>query len=238
MHDSSKDVELIIEKHRAAMLARPSTEHIHAMKITGTYVFNGNAYSVTVRKMRPRYFRLDVATESSSMIQAFDGKRAWLAPLGSSPETDAQWMGVAESAAMKRDAAMFNYLLESNVDEVEIRRKPSPERPEQVCLEVEFSNGGLLQYWLNAETYMIEREVRPDYIDGQFKFRTIKLEDYREVDGVKVAHNVKHYVGGELESELNIDSIEIVDGFSPLIFTAPMLEEEVSNNSPLSTISR
>lgn len=225
--EESAELNGVLQRHRQAALSRPADE-ISALLIKGRYESGGESYPFTVRKMRPHFFRLDLTSADGAMVQAFDGARGWITPMGADRATGSYWMDRAENAAMARDAVMLNYLIEADREDVQLRMlKPRPGAAE-LGVQVEFPNGGLVQYWLDPTTYLIVREVKADLDQGAVRFRTSQLSDYRDVDGVKLAHRVDHLVSGEPESTLIIDEIQLVDAHSPLIFAAPILDEALS----------
>ncbi len=128
---------------------------------------------------------------------------------------------------MQRDAVLFNYLIEQGSDS--IKMDPLTNDAGVPGVKVTLPNGGLVNYWLNPETMLVQREMKTDFEDGAVKFRTIELSDYREIDGVQIAHRAVGYVSGELESVMNLEQFEFVDGFDEAIFQfpgAPKLEAD------------
>ncbi|GHC04039.1 hypothetical protein [Cerasicoccus arenae] len=228
----SSQLKSVIDQHRTAVLAQHSPDAIQAMTIKGRYLTKDNAYAFTVLKMRPHYFRLDLETPDGVMIQAYDGDRGWFVPVGADPQTGAKWMDRQANAGMARDALILDYMLESESEPASFSMiNASNNTSGEIGIEVKLSNGSVINYWLDPETYLTTREIKTDYEDGGFKFRTVRLSDYQDIDGIKLAHKAQHYLSGELESELIIEEIDLVDSHSPILFAAPILE--TPHTSPL-----
>lgn len=114
---------------------------------------------------------------------------------------------------------MFNYLIEQLDESIELSIITNDAGANGV--QVMLPNGGLINYWLDPDTMLVQREMKTDFEDGEVKFRTIKLSDYRNIEGVQISHHAEGFVSGELESVMEIEEFEFTDGFHEAIFQFP-----------------
>ncbi|MEO0795386.1 MAG: hypothetical protein AAFX93_09500 [Verrucomicrobiota bacterium] len=216
----SEALDALVEKHTQATMGGRNAEEVTALTLSGNYTLDGQSYPFVVKKMRPHYFRLELSTPNGLMVQGFDGSRGWLLPAGFDAE-NAEWMAPGPSKTMQRDAIMFNYLVEREREPVQLSLAGSSDtKPgDLIGIQAQLPDGGLIRYWLNPETALIEREVKTDFSGNDVKITTAELSDFRNIDGLQIAHYVKHFRTGEPESELRVESVEIVESFPPEIFS-------------------
>lgn len=203
------------------MFPAGSPTDINAMTIRGTYKQDGQAYSFVVRQMRPHYYRIDLDLGGLQSSQIFDNHWGWFLE-----EQDGvrqvRWMRRQESRNMARDSLLFNYLIEWPREDVRLKYLP-PNAEGEPGVEVTLSDGDVITYRLDQQTYLVSQEIKANANGGGF--RVMKHGDYRAVEGVMLSFEVTHYVLGNQVAELEIADITFNNDQPQLLFTAPILDK-------------
>jgi len=216
--ERSEALQEVLREHRRAVVSGRAPEDIQAMELRGRLIIEDLELPVRVRSMRPNMTRSEIEMPNGIAAQAFDGIAGWV----HEPGEDARWLNQYETASIRRDARVFSYLMAGPDEPVVLELVE--QTPDAIDLKATTEFGNIVQYRLDPETFLITRETKTDYEQGRFRIKNIQLEDYREVDGVQIPFRVKHFMYGQQQMELVVDEVSFPDGFSRIIFEAPLAE--------------
>jgi outer membrane lipoprotein-sorting protein len=224
-------VDEVIEKNIEAKGGREKLEAVKSMKTTGKmFTIGGMEAPFTMYNKRPDNYRFEATIQGMSMVQAYDGETAWsIMPWGGS--TEPQKIPNMQAQSTKQQADMDGFLLnyKERGYKVELVGKEDMEGTEVYHLKL--SNLGMLEgmtidIYLDAEYFIeIKQTMKGSYEGQTFEVNTY-MGDYKEVEGMMMAHSIDVKMGGKTVSTLVSEKIEINTEIDDSIFTMPVKEEK------------
>ena len=202
-------VDEIVAKHLATKGGADKWKTIQTQKMTGVAVSQGFQLAMTVYAKRPNVSRQELTIEIPgqpvmTIVNLFDGTKAWMInPMTGNPAPQA--MPDAETATAKAqsdfDGVLVDYKTKGYavvlVDGAKVAGKPA------YHLKVTRTDVPTQHVYLDPETF-VEMRVSTE---GPTASET-DLSDYKAVDGIMVAHNLKISQNGALVAELRIAKVE------------------------------
>jgi len=181
-------VEQVLNRYVAALGGRAALEKVESRISSGTFEVPEDSLSGTVtfyaKAPNKRRYTIDVPG-FGQIDQCFDGATGW----ASNPQTGLRDLGEVETAQERVAADFYSALhIRSAYTELRVRGKEMVgERPAFV-LEGRENTGGPRVMYFDAESgLMVRVTVDRDSPDGRVTVENY-LDDYREVDGVKLPH--------------------------------------------------
>ncbi|MCI0665548.1 MAG: hypothetical protein L0220_31195 [Acidobacteria bacterium] len=120
--------------------------------------------------------------------EVFDGTKGWSA----NPMAGLNELTGAELAAAKRDSDFYSVInFKKNYPKIEVKGREKVGSSEAYLVEATPAEGSSLKFYFDVETGLLLR------MDGEREFQKEKIplevyfEDYKAIDGVKIAHTVK-----------------------------------------------
>jgi outer membrane lipoprotein-sorting protein len=211
-------VEDIIAKHLDAMGGLERLKDIQTMKKVAKVTMQGRQATSTMYFKRPNLSRQEVVVDGKTVISAFDGTTPWIInPLTgfNSPVT----VSGAQAASIREDSSFDGPLVEYKfrgtiIDYV--AREPLGEG-EAYHLRVTTASRQIRHLYLDATTYL---EVKLAAEVDKTKLEQLS-SDYRDVEGVKVAHHLKTIVNGSVQGEMRLESVEFNLPIETALFRMP-----------------
>lgn len=219
-------LEEVLQAHYETIGGLEAWQNVETMKATGTMVVGGGQIEApfTMFARRPRMQRVEFTFQGMTGIQAFDGEQAWmLMPfMGQTepevmPEDQARQMG--EEADI--DGPLIGY--EEEGIELELMGTEDVEGTPAYKIKVTMPNGQERFYYLDTEYYLpIKVEGEREQGEQTIAFETI-LGDYKEVDGLVMAHSIENRVPGMPQGgqTMILDEVEVNVEMADSIFTMP-----------------
>lgn len=224
-------VDEVIEKNIEAKGGREKLEAVKSMKTTGKlFAMGGMEAPFTMYNKRPDHYRFEATIQGMSMVQAYDGETAWsIMPFGGS--TEPQKIPDMQAQSTKQQADMDGFLLnyKERGYKVELVGKEEVEGTEVYHLKL--TNLGMLEgmtidIYLDAEHFIeIKQSMKGSFEEQAFEVDTY-MGDYKEVEGMMMAHSIDVKMGGQTVSTLVLEKIEINAEIDDSIFTMPVKEEK------------
>jgi len=119
------------------------------------------------------------------VLQGFDGKTGWV----KTPDAGLREMSGAELDRAKRSADFHRSLhLKEQYAKMTVIGKGKVGDRDAFIVEAKLSEGPTEKFYFEAQTGLLARVEIPDESGGQ---ATTSLEDYKEVDGVKIPHTIR-----------------------------------------------
>jgi hypothetical protein len=193
---------------------------IDSLRMTGTLVAKGEELPMTISMKRPNLLKQEVTVQGQRVVQAFDGRRAWmLNPLVGM--TTPQQVPAPPDAAGRGgfDGALVDYAArgatlqlagDERVDGLETRK-----------LRLTEKDGSTQTLFLDARTGL-EVKSLVEMTQGP---RTATVEsffsDFRAVEGITMPHRVRVVVDGVPQQELRIQKVDLAPGLDEDFFRMP-----------------
>lgn len=224
---SAQTLDEILQKYYDARGGYEKIKAIKTTKMTGNQMMQGLEIPFTIQQKRPNLFRADVTVQEQGIIQAYDGKTAWVVnPLSGS--TDPVVLPEEQAKRFKQqadfDGPLFDYKEKGNT--VELLGKEDMEGTPVYKLKITLDDGDVQYTFLDAE-YFLELKVTTKVKQGESEIEVETfLSDYKEVDGQMIAHAIESKTGGNVVSQLTIETVEFDVPVEDAIFVMPTKSEE------------
>lgn len=194
----AQTVDELIAKNIAARGGAAKLHSIQTLTITGTFSLGPEVTSpITVKAKRPNQIREDFNFDGKPAARAFDGKAGWQdMPNGKGVEDLAAGAldNIREEAENAIEGPLLDYAAKGNKAEF-LGKDTAGGRP---CfkLKTTLKSGTTIVHYLDVETYLeVHEEIERD-VNGERVVIVEDISDYREEDGLKVAHS---FVSGTKE---------------------------------------
>lgn len=181
-------VSQIVDRYIEALGGRDRWAAIESIRLSGTYMFNGESFPFTISRRRPDRFRLQIALQDQDSVEASNGRVSWRTRVrpGSSPlvlEADAATRFEEEWADF--DGPLIDYRQKghrvewvgwADVDGVECHH-----------LQLHLASGNRQHWYLDKETYTLVRKVTSQVHPRRGPYdRLWYFDSWRTVDGLSV----------------------------------------------------
>jgi outer membrane lipoprotein-sorting protein len=211
-------VDQIVSKHLDALGGLERLKDIQTMKKVAKMTTQGREATTTMYFKRPNLSRQEVVVDGKTVINAFDGTTPWIInPLTgfNRPVT----VSGAQAAMIREDSSFDGPLVDYKsrgtlIDYVGL--EPLGEGQAH-HLRVTSASRQVRHLYLDATTYL---EVKLAADVDKNKLEQLS-SDYRDVDGVKVAHHLKTIVNGSVQGEMRLESVEFNLPIETALFRMP-----------------
>lgn len=167
----------------------------------------GLSGSLTMYQKEPNKMRMDIELMGMVITQAFDGEKAW----GVNPQTGvAEEMPEQQAADFKRQALGNDSLLHPQKYGITwaYMSKEEIEGKEYHVLEQTFEDGFKATWYIDSETHFPykTKAMTMNQMGVEVEAETI-MSDYKEVEGMMVAHTLSIYQDGEEFMSINLSEV-------------------------------
>jgi len=171
---------------------------------------------------RPERVRLEMTIQGKTIVQAYDGKTAWMImPFLGSPdpqkmsEDDAK--DVVEQADM--DGSIVDYKAKGN--SVELLGKEDVDGSPAYKLKVSLKNGDTSYVYIDTETGLQVKETTKRKQQGSEVEVDSYMTNFKPVNGVLFPYSIENKVGGKSVGQFTIDDIQANVAIDDKIFAMP-----------------
>jgi hypothetical protein len=193
---------------------------VESLRMTGTLVTKDEPLPVTITMKRPDRLRQEMKVQGHTVVQAFDGTRAWMVnplvglktPQQIPAPPDAARRGGFDGPLIDHRArgASLATAGTERVNGVETRK-----------LRVTEKDGATQTLFLDAKTGLEVKSLIEVTQGSQATTVESFFSDFRTVDGVTMPHRVRVVVNGVLQQELRIDTIDLAPALDEGHFSMP-----------------
>jgi len=179
----------------------------------------GISGSLTIYQREPNKMRWDIEFMGMMMTQAFDGNTAWT----TNPQTGSvQEMAGKSAADFKRSALGKDTVL--NPGKLGItytyKGKEKLEDKDYLVLEQTFSDGYKSTLYLDAKTHLMYKSKATSLNQNGVEVEEeTYVSDYKEVDGVMVAHSMIVYQDDEEFMRMTIQEVSFNSNLEDSLFS-------------------
>ncbi len=221
--------EELIEKNLDAKGGREKIESVDAARLQGTMNMSGTEAPFVLEWKEPGQMRMELTLQGMTLVQAYDGETGWMVNpfMG---KTAAEKMS-AEDAEMFQDQADFHGPLidyEEKGYTVEYAGEEDVEGTPTHKLVVTKETGEEITLYLDQEYFLEIKQVGKRMVRGQEVETAMAVGDYKEVDGLVMAHSMDAVgaagpPGGGFN--MTIQSVELNPELPEERFTMPEVAE-------------
>lgn len=193
-----------------------------SQKAEMTSSMQGMEFSGTVYSKTPNKIKVEVDVMGTPMIQAYDGKDAWmLFPMQTGP--DPQLLPKEQAEFMTEQTFEYpfmDYAKKGNT--VTLEGKEEIEGAETFKLKVTKKNGKEFFFYFETENYvpiMMEAAITSGPAKGQMA--QTYLSDYQEVEGLMLPFFTETKVGGQTAQKVTLKSVTLNEDLPDDMFAMP-----------------
>ena len=211
----------------AAVAAHGGLEKLQAAKnlvieaqVTGNTPQGPMQIDATSYYVYPDKFRQDLKLPQGKMAYVFDGTSGFaITPMGNQP-IPPQLTATFKDAVFRETLWLLTNLSQNDIpiqyaDTEEVDGKPAS------ILLIPQPSGQMLKLFVSEETHYVVKLVYPDSSQGVTVNRETLMEDYRDIDGVKVPYHIVQNVEGQLFSESRVTSVTLNAELEESLFQEP-----------------
>jgi outer membrane lipoprotein-sorting protein len=210
----------IVAKMIKAQGGKAALEKIKDSTLTGTMdiVQMGMSGSLTYYQKEPNKMRMDMEIMGMAITQAFDGESAW----GIDPQTGSvQDMPEDQAKEMKRQSLGNDALLHPEKYGITYayKGKETLEGKEYYVLEQTFEDGFIMTLYIDTKTDLLYKsKSKGTSMMGMEVDQEVFVSDYKEVEGLMVAHVMRIIQDGEEAITMTFTDIKFNSGLEDSLF--------------------
>ena len=221
---SLPSVDRVLEKYIEALGGKAALQKISSRVSIGKFILNGSPMAGHVEiyaKAPNKHLVVMVLPNSAVLRQGYDGKIAWQ-QMPQSPEPEE--LSGAELTAARHEAEFYQSLkLRELYPELTVKGKEKVKDRDTFVLEAP-RNGNPKRWYFDAETGLLLRAVDTQGGDTSEEF----YEDYRTVDGVKVAFTILQK--GEDEVQIILTEVKHNVEIADAMFDKPTAKRDKASD--------
>lgn len=186
----SQTLEEVLDKHFKAVGQDEMVEK-DAYMISARINQMGMDLPMVMKVKRPDKFRVEMEMQGQKMIQVYNGKEGWLLAPWLSSEPQVLEGAQLEQAMEQTDinGELYNYREKGS--SADLIGKVMVDDNEVYRIKLTTKNGDVKNYYLDADTYLVDRVKGKVKAQGQEVEVQQNMSDYKQVDGIMVAHRIE-----------------------------------------------
>ena len=171
---------------------------------------------------RPEKMRLEMTIQGKTMVQAYDGKTAWMImPFLGSP--DPQVMSADDAKDVVEQADMDGPIVDYKAKghQVELIGKEDVDGSPAYKLKVTLKNGDISYVYIDAETGLEVKETSKRKQQGSEIEVDSYMTNFKPIDGVLFPFMIENKVAGKSVGQFTVDDIKANVPFEDAMFVMP-----------------
>lgn len=219
-------LEEVLQAHYETIGGLEAWQNVETMKATGTMVVGGGQIEApfVMYAKRPRMQRVEFTFQGMTGIQAFDGEQAWML-MPFMGQTEPEVMPEDQARQMREEADIDGPLIGYQEEgiELELLGTEEVEGTPTYKIQVTMPNGRERFYYLDTDYYLpIKVEGEREQGEQTVAFESI-LGDYKEVDGLVMAHSIENRIPGMPQGgqTMTLDEVEVNVEVADSLFSMP-----------------
>ena len=224
-------VDEIVKKNIEACGGIKKLSSIKTTKVEAKFTLMGVEGPAVINQKRPNKMRIDVTFQGMQIVQAYDGKKAWIImPFHGS--TDPQDMPETEAKSFINDADFDGPLVDykKKGHKVELLGKEDFEGTPIYKVKLTTKDGSIKTLYFDKEYFLLLKSVSTTKIQEKDVEKTEIYSDFKEVQGIMIPHSIK--ITGEMFNiEMVFEKIEFNVDIDDKIFNMPEKKVEKKEES-------
>jgi len=193
---NAQAVDEVIDKHIEALGGKEKIEKIQNVVMEGSLTVQGMQIAVTTTVVHNKLMRNDINVGGMKNFDMTTDKDGWVffTFQGMQKPEPKTAEDVKESQSdLDLNGTLYNYAAKGH--KVELLGKEDVEGTECFKIKATLASGKEETYFIDPASYMLVRSKSKKKVNGQEMELTVDMSDYKEVDGVKMAHSVTQQMG-------------------------------------------
>ncbi|MFT4032991.1 MAG: outer membrane lipoprotein-sorting protein [Siphonobacter sp.] len=190
----AQTVDEIVEKNIAARGGAEKLKGLKTLVIENSMSTQGMDIPMKQSIIVGRGMRMDISVMGNEMITVIDGDKGWaLRPpmMGGTGEPEDlpadQLKGT--QGQMDPTGPLYNYKEKGNT--IELVGKEPVDKKDTYHLKVTTKDGNVADYYIDANTYLLTKQVATANMNGQEMKQEMTFADYKDVDGIKFSQTME-----------------------------------------------
>ncbi|MEM9226776.1 MAG: hypothetical protein AAGA45_02315 [Verrucomicrobiota bacterium] len=210
----------VLAEYFAAQGGIEHLETVNSLRMIGTLTIGDREMEIIQIKKRPNLMRMTVKTENGDLIQGFNGNTAWrtLRQREQAIELEGR-----EREELIRNAYLFSQIYQPDDNNVtlsylgmqEVRGEPAH------TVVVELDDGSKMTHYIDPETYLDNLIISETMVDGVPIIIESVYSNIQTVKEMQLPYKVENFMDGELQSSIELETIEINPGIHSPYFDPP-----------------
>ena len=213
----------IVQKYLKAMGGADKWKKVESMRQSCTASQGGMNFPVSMTQMRPNLSKVEGEMQGNKfIIQSYDGTVAW---------TQTPWGTMNKATKMTEDETKETAKEQFEDDFIDYKTKGHTvelEGTEEIdgakChkLKLKRKVGDEKIYFIDAENF-VPLMVRSFVSSGPAKGQASEtlMSDYKEVEGLMIAHTMEQKMNGQSQAVIKIDKVELNPKLEKSVFSLP-----------------
>lgn len=215
-------VDDLVRLHLAAMGGPEKVQALRALRSTGITQAQGRQLQFVFWAARPNLVRIEQSAEGRTLTEGYDGKgNPWVLDMKTQ---EVLALGSEAGRAFIADAEFDDPLVAGKERHftIDFEGEMEANGHRTIRLLITQNLAGTCHLVLDGSTYLILRKesTRAGML-GEEKVETV-YSDYRLVAGVIVPYHITELVGGKVQHEITMESVEANPTLPPDIFSPPL----------------
>jgi hypothetical protein len=223
---SAQTAEELVNKNLAAHGGVEKLKALHSLRMTGKMQQGSFVMQVGMDSMPPDLLRQTFTLMGMTGIQAYDGASGWqIMPFQG--RKDPEMMGEDDLRSLQDQADFYGHLVDykEKGNTVEYLGHDTVDGDDAYRLKVTLSNGDIVYYYLDPETFLEIRTETTQFIHGSVRESFTEMGSYKLVNGVYFPFAMESGSPrnpGET-AKVTIDKIEANGAMDPAEFKMPAM---------------
>ena len=168
----------------------------------------------------PDKFRREMKTPQGEMAYTYDGSAAYaMTPMGVQP-IPPQMAASFKDSVFRETVWLLTNLSQNDIPIQYAGAEDVQGKPASI-LVVPQPSGEMLRLFISDETHYVVKYAYQETSQGVTANRETLMDDYRDVDGVKIAHRTVQNVEGQRFSEIRVKSVTLNAELDASLFQEP-----------------
>ncbi len=205
----AQTVDELIARNLEAKGGLERIKAVETLRVTGRTTGPGAEAPFVMEIKRPNRMRMEITLRGETMVQAFDGEKAWQIIPG---KPEPQVLPEQAARAMREQADFTGPLVDAKGNGLEVTYGGlvKLDTGEAHRLDLTTKGGEKRSVFLDAKTYLEVRGEATIQAGGRTLTMVSLIGDYRPVDGLVLPHRVESGVRGAAQRmRMTIDKVEL-----------------------------
>jgi len=189
--NKTQELDQVLAKYYKAIGGLEKWQKLNTMVMKGLMNSQGTAMPITAYHERPKKCRVEFRLKDTMMAQIFNGALAWqINPLSGNPEPAPMTTG--RSNYMRDTCDIENSLINYKEKgyEVNLLGEEKSDDRNYYKINVKYPSKNVETYYINAETFLIDKSVGIYKMDGNDIRTTTNFSEYRNTEGYVVPYKL------------------------------------------------
>ncbi len=223
-------LEQVLDKHYEAIGGLDAWKGIESFKASGKMTMGPMEAPVTMIAKRPNKIRIDFTVQGMTGSQAYDGETAWML-MPFMGKTDPEDMPADQAKALAEEADIDGPLVGYQDEGLQLELVGLEEiegtQAYKIKVTEEGEEGAVRYFYLDSEYYVPIRVEGSRPIQGNTMEYETTLSDYKDVEGLLMAHSVSTQIKGAPGAQvITVEAIEVNPEVDDSVFAKPAKKEQ------------